>query len=993
MNLKNLARVSALAFIVLGISSCTDNTSETKNESKYEYQTVEGDPLGAQIYTLDNGLKVYMSVNRDEPRVVTQIAVRTGSKQDPSDATGLAHYLEHMLFKGTSKYGTKDWESEKVLLNQISDLYEKHRLTTDMEERKTIYGQIDSLSALAAQFAVANEYDKMIGSLGAQGTNAYTWYEQTVYINDIPSNELEKWAKVESERFNELVLRLFHTELEAVYEEFNRTQDSDNRKAYYTMMESLFPNHQYGTQTTIGTSDHLKNPSMEKIHAYFDSRYVPNNMAIVLSGDIDPDAAIDVIEKYFGHYEPGEIAPFEVAREEPITEPIVREVTGVQPEFVTIGFRLPGASSEEALKLQVMDGILSNGKAGLIDLNLVQRQKVISAYSSPSIFTDYSVFTLNGTPRENQDLNEVAELLLDQIEMIKEGEFDDWMVEAVIKDLKLSELRRSESNWARAGKMVNSFVYHREWNDIVNEFDKMDSLTKEDIVDFANEWLNDNYVQVNKRYGENLAVKVDKPIITPVEIDRESKSSFYVEWDSVESDRVQPIFVDYKKEIETSKMKNGLEFSSIKNKNNELFSLYYILDMGSDHDKEMALAIEYLPYLGTSTYSPEELQKELFKLGVSFDVFSSRDQIYVTLRGLNESLEQGIMLFENILADVQPDEEALENLVDGILKKRQDDLRSKGKILFTAMASYAQYGPDSPFRNQLSEEELRALEPEALTEKIQNLTSYNHRIFYYGPQGSEDVMDVLDEHHEIPQQFIPYPESKTYEELPLETNQVLFVDYDMVQSEMMMLAKGPQFDVTLLPAASMFNQYFGSGLSSIVFQEIRESKALAYSAYSFFTTPTRADESHYVRAYIGAQVDKLPDASEAMLDLMNDLPKADIQFESARDAAMKQIETNRTTRESIFWSYESARKLGLDYDRNKPIYETLQTMDFDKLQQFFDGNIKGNTYTYCVIGNHNLVDHKVLKELGEYRELTLEELFGYSKKESEKTNIPAVFAN
>lgn len=992
MNLKNLVRVSALAFMVLGVTSCNESTN-TEKEAKYEYQTVEGDPLGAQIYTLDNGLKVYMSVNQDEPRVVTQIAVRTGSKQDPSDATGLAHYLEHMLFKGTSKYGTKDWESEKELLHQISDLYEQHRMTTDADERKTIYGQIDSLSAVAAQFAVANEYDKMIGSLGAQGTNAYTWYEQTVYINDIPSNELEKWAKIESERFSELVLRLFHTELEAVYEEFNRTQDSDSRKAYYTMMESLFPTHQYGTQTTIGTSDHLKNPSMEKIHAYFSSRYVPNNMAIILSGDIDPDKTIEVIEKYFGDYKPGEIAPFEVAQEAPITEPVIQEVTGVQPEFVMVGFRLPGAGTDEALKLQVMDGILSNGKAGLIDLNLVQKQKVISAYSSPSVFTDYSVFTLNGTPRENQDLNEVAALLLEQLELIKEGEFDDWMVEAVIKDMKLTELRRSESNWARAGKMTDSFVYHRNWNDVVNEFDKMDSLTKADIVEFANEWLNDNYVQVNKRYGENLAVKVDKPIITPVEIDRESKSAFYLEWDSIESDRVQPIFVDYKKEIEISEMKNGLEFSSIKNKNNELFSLYYILDMGSDHDKEMALAIEYLPYLGTSTYTPEELQKELFKLGVSFDVFSSRDQIYVTLRGLNESLEKGLMLFENILADVQPDEEALKNLVDGILKKRQDDLRSKGKILFTAMANYAQYGSDSPFRNQLSEEELRALKPEALTEKIQNLTSYNHRIFYYGPQDSEDVMDVLDEHHEIPQEFIPYPEPKKYDELPLENNQVLFVDYDMVQSEMMMIAKGPQFDVTLMPAASMFNQYFGSGLSSIVFQEIRESKALAYSAYSFFTTPSRADESHYVRAYIGAQVDKLPDASEAMLDLMNELPKADIQFESARDAAMKQIETNRTTRESIFWSYESARKLGLDYDRNKPIYETLQTMDFDKLQTFFDENIKGNTYTYCVIGNRNLVDHKVLKELGEYRELTLEELFGYSKKESEKSNIPAAFAN
>ncbi len=982
-----------LLALLVSFWSCTDHTADKKNESRYEYQTVSSDPLGAQIYTLNNGLKVYISVNRDEPRVVTQIAVRTGSKQDPADATGLAHYLEHMLFKGTSNYGTKDWESEKETLQQISDLYEAHRNTTDAEERRLIYAQIDSVSAVAAQFAIANEYDKMIGSLGALGTNAYTWYEQTVYINDIPSNELEKWAKIESERFRELVLRLFHTELEAVYEEFNRTQDSDSRKAYYTMMEYLFPNHQYGTQTTIGTSDHLKNPSMEKIHAYFNERYVPNNMAIVLSGDIDPDDAVETIEKYFGDYEPGEIKPFEVTQEEPITEPIVKDITGVQPEFVSIGFRLPGASSDEALKLQVMDGILSNGKAGLIDLNLVQRQRVISAYSSPTIFTDYAIFSLNGTPRENQDLNEVAELLLEQIEMIKAGQFEDWMVDAVIKDMKLNELRRSESNWARAGKMVNSFVYHREWNDVVNEFDQMELVSKEDIVAFANEWFGDNYVQVNKRYGENTAVKVDKPQITPIEIDREAKSTFYTAWDSIQSDRVQPVFVDYQKEIATTTTNSGLEFNSIKNKNNELFSLYYILDMGSDHDKEMTLAIDYLPYLGTTELSPEELQKELFKLGVDFDVFSSRDQIYVTLRGLNESLEEGLKLFEKVLANVQPNEEALNNMIDGILKRRQDDLRNKNRILNAAMASYAQYGAESPFRNQLSEQELRELTPEELTDKIRNLTSYKHRIFYYGPQNEQDVVAMIDQYHAVPQDFIEYPEPKQYAELPLDKNQVFFVDYDMVQSEMLMIAKGPQFDVTLLPAANMFNQYFGSGLSSIVFQEIRESKALAYSAYSFFTSPTRDHESHYIRAYIGAQVDKLSDASDAMMSLMTDMPRSDIQFESARDAAMKQIETNRTTRESIFWSYESARKLGLDYDRNKPIYEALQTLDFNELQLFFDGHIKGNHYTYCVIGNRNLVDHKVLKELGEYRELTLEELFGYSKKQSEKTNIHAAFAN
>src|SRR5690554_7727 len=822
-------RLITLFFIGIGLvlASCADGEVVNKSDYKYTYETVEGDPLGTLIYTLDNGLKLYMSVNKDEPRVVTQVAVRTGSKQDPADATGLAHYLEHMLFKGTSQFGTKNWEEEKVLLQEISDLYEAHRNTQDMDERNRIYHKIDSVSGLAAEYAIANEYDKMVGSLGAKGTNAYTWYDMTVYINDIPANELEKWAMIESDRFSELVLRLFHTELEAVYEEFNRSQDEDSRKAYYAMMENLFKTHPYGTQTTIGTSDHLKNPSMEKIHAYFEARYKPNNMAIILAGDIDPDETVELMVKYFGDYEKGEVEDPQFPAEAPITEPIVKDVTGVQAEFVNIGYRLPGADSREAMVAKVVDGILSNGQAGLIDLNLVQKQKVLRAYAYVQPFRDYSVFQLTGNPRDGQDLNEVADLLREQLDLIKNGDFDDWLVEAVVNDMKLTELRRSESNWARASTMVSSYINHLPWSQTVHQYDEMAKLTKEDIVAFANEWFGDNYVQVNKRMGENDAVKVDKPAITPVNIDRESQSDFYVKWDSVKSGRLDPVFIDYEKSIKTDAFENGIEFSSIKNENNDLFSLYYILDMGTDHDLEMALAIDYLPYLGTSEMTAAELQQELFKLGVSFDVFSSRKRTYVVLSGLNESLEPGVKLFENVLANVEPDAEAYSDMVAGILKKRQDAMKNKGRILYGAMTEYAKYGENTPMKNILSTEELMAINPDDLTEKIKQLNSYKHRMFYYGPQKSDEVMAMIDTYHEVPETLMDYPVAKTFPELETDVNKVYFTDYKMVQSEIMMVSKGQPFDASLAPQVHMFNQYFGSGLSSIVFQEIRESKALA----------------------------------------------------------------------------------------------------------------------------------------------------------------------
>jgi predicted Zn-dependent peptidase len=281
------------------------------------------DPFKARIYTLKNGLKVYMSVYKNAPRIQTYIAVRAGSKNDPATATGLAHYLEHMVFKGTDKFGTKDFAKESVEITKIENLYETYRQTKDDAQRKKIYHQIDSISGVAAKYAIANEYDKMLAGIGGQGTNAFTSFDQTVYVNDIPSNQLENWLKIEAERYRKPVLRLFHTELEAVYEEKNRGLDSDNSKLWEAVFAGLFKNHTYGTQTTIGTIDHLKNPSMKEIMKYFNANYVPNNMAICLSGDFDPDETIKLIEKNFGSMPSKPVTPYTFEKEAPITEKVV----------------------------------------------------------------------------------------------------------------------------------------------------------------------------------------------------------------------------------------------------------------------------------------------------------------------------------------------------------------------------------------------------------------------------------------------------------------------------------------------------------------------------------------------------------------------------------------------------------------------------------------------------------------------------------------------
>ncbi len=975
--MKKLTLVLTATIVAFFIVSCGDSNHKEESQYKYQYETVENDPLNTLIYTLDNGLKIYMSVNNDEPRIQTNIAVNTGSKQDPSDATGLAHYLEHMLFKGTSKIASLDWESEKVLLQQISDLYEKRRSVEDEAERKAIYHQIDSLSGEAAKYVVPNEYDKMISSLGAKGTNAYTSLERTVYINDIPSNEIERWMTVESERFSELVLRLFHTELEAVYEEFNRSQDNDWRLSYYTMMKSLFKKHTYGTQSTIGTSEHLKNPSMEKIHEYFDTYYVPNNMAIVLAGDLDPDKTVNLVKKYFGEYKTKEVPKFTFEPEEEITEPEVIDVFGTDAEWVDIGFRLPGIQDEDIYKLKLIDYMLSNRQAGLIDLNLVKAQKVLSAHSNYTTAKDYSYFQLNAKPREGQTLEEARELVLGELDKIKKGDFEDWMIPAVIKNLKLQDAQYSEYNWFRASQMTDAFILEKEWADVVNSNEKLSKVTKKDIVDFANKYFKDGYIVVNKKTGKRDNVKVEKPEITQVTLNRDTTSAFAKQVEEMEETRMQPMFDDYEKDIAKETINNNIPFYYVENTTNELFRLNYILDMGSFSDKELNLAVNYLEYLGTDKYTAAELQKELYKLGLSYSVYAAQERVYVTLSGLEESLENGIKMFEHILANVQPNQEAYDNVVKDIMKQRNDDKLSKWSIFYGALIDYGKYGPNSPQKYILSEAELKVVDVNVLVDKIKNLTSYEHYIYYYGRKNKDEVKTLISENHKTPEQLKPLIEGVEFPELEMDKNKVYFVNHDMVQSEVMMISKGGSYNKDLAATTNVFNEYFGSGLSSIIIQEIRESKALAYSAYCYFSTPNKLDESHYVRAYIGTQVDKLGDAKKAILELMNDMPQVADQFEDAKLAALKKIETSRTKRSSLFWRYLNAKELGRDYDLNKEVYPKIQKLKLKDLKEFFNQNIKGRNYTFLVIGNKELVDVNVLKEMGEYKEVSLEEIFGY----------------
>ncbi|MCB9294564.1 MAG: insulinase family protein [Lewinellaceae bacterium] len=661
------------------------------------FESIPGDPLSVKIHTLRNGMKLYMSPYPREPRIYTHIAVRAGSKLDPPDTTGLAHYMEHMLFKGTSRIGALDWEREARYLEQISALFERYRQTRSPEKRSEIYREIDRLSVEAAALVAPNEYDRLAGAIGARHTNAYTWVDQTVYVNEIPANELERWMKLEAERFRMLALRLFHTELETVYEEFNISQDQDMRKANDAIRQALFPQHPYGTQSTIGSAEHLKNPSQAKIQEFFRTYYVPNNMAILLSGDFDPDAAVRLAEQYFGAYRPVPIPPFECPGQPAIDGPLRREVFGQEAAYIDIGWRFGGARTDHPLMLAIIKELFYNQQAGLLDLHLNQQQRVLNSHAWVWAYEDYSAFGLYGKPREGQRLEEVEALLLGEVEKLRQGDFEDWLLEAVIRDLRLADTRGSESIRYRVDLMAHAFILGIDWARIVNRFSFWNALRKEDITAFARKHLNSNCVIVYKQQGDDPAViKMEKPPISPIALRRDATSEFAQAFLEQIPGRLQPEFPDFGKLIGKTELQPGLWFDYVHNEDNELFRLDYVFPMGKVHDRLLPLALIYLQYLGTSRYSAAALQQEFFRLGLSFDISGGTEYSYLTISGLDGSLEEGLRLVEHLLAEMQEDAPALENMVSDILAKRANARKDRRHILRSAMGSYARYGGDSP---------------------------------------------------------------------------------------------------------------------------------------------------------------------------------------------------------------------------------------------------------------------------------------------------------
>ena len=965
--MKHSFLIAATAALLLVTTSC--------NNAKYE--SVKGDPMKTRIYTLKNGLKVYLSVNKDEPRIQANIAVRTGSRNDPAETTGLAHYLEHLMFKGTKQFGTSDPVKEAPYLDEIEQRFEAYRQLTDPAERKQAYHEIDSVSQLAAKYNIPNEYDKLMALIGSDGTNAYTSFDQTVYVENIPSNEIENWARIQADRFQNMVIRGFHTELEAVYEEYNLYLSDDSEKMLNALLYKLFPNHPYGTQTTIGTQEHLKNPSITNIKNYFHNYYCPNNVAIFMAGDFDPDKTIKILEKYFGEWQPNpDCKRPEYAELPALTAPVDTSVVGLEAEQLYMGWAFPAAKDAACDTLSLISEVLSNGRAGLVDLDINQKMTMLGAAAGDYQLADHSIFFMGGSPREGQTLEECRDLLVAELNKLKSGDFPDDILPAIINNMKLSEMRSLENNRARTRMFENSFINGIDWKDCVGRIDRIAALTKEDIVAFAQRHLTDNFVTVFKRQGDDPNIKkIEKPEITAIPANRDKMSAFVKEIQDTEVEPIQPRFVDYQKDITIGKTGYDQPLYYVKNNTNGLFELVFKYDFGQSADCRYDVVSDYFRYLGTDKLSAADLRQKFYELACDCYVSVGAENIYINLSGLSENMEPALALMQDVLQNVKVDKDAYNEMV-GVTLKRRNDVKKDQRNFFEFLYRYATQGEHNAYRDMVSEQALKDTDPQVFVDLLKSLGQYQHSVLYYGPQDEAKVSASVNKL--FGKDLKPVPENKPYLDQLANENEIWIAPYEAKNIYMRMYHnEGRDWNPDGSAVRALFNEYFGGGMNGIVFQEMRETRGLAYNAYARYNRPTVKGRKESFMTHIITQNDKMMDCVNHFNEIMNQMPASENAFQIAKDALTKQLASLRTTKMGIIWSYLDAEKLGIDYDLNAKIYEQLPEVTLQNIVDFAKQQIADKPYRYIILGDEKELDMKSLEKIGPIRRLTVKDVFGY----------------
>ncbi|MDD4728004.1 MAG: insulinase family protein [Dysgonamonadaceae bacterium] len=930
-------------------------------------------------YILSNGLTVWLNEDSSQPKVIGSVIVKAGAKDSPN--TGLAHYFEHIMFKGTNKIGTVNYAEEKVWLDSISNKYDELASTSNNEKRLEIQKEINELSIKAADYVIPNEFNKLISQYGGTGLNAGTSWDYTMYFNTFSPQYMAQWCEINSERLINPVFRMFQSELETVYEEKNMYADMLGSQATEKIIEQLFKPHPY-QYPIIGSTENLKNPRLSEMEEFFNTYYVAGNMGLVLSGHFDADEVLPILEDTFGKVKKGEVEKKELEMPAPINGKV--NLTAKIPiPFVRANVLLwrgvPSNHTDEVALNLVMSLLSNENKTGLLDKLTIDGKLMMSAGFSLSMNDAGAIALLTIPNIPFQTYGSAQKLLFNAIEKVKNGDISDEMFQSLKLEQQRNYLLELESLDKRNQKIIEVFAKGLSWSEYLERAKKNETITKKDVIDVANKYLTNNYFDVKKKTGKYPNAKIDKPPFKPIETTNRDAESEYSKWlETIESSEFIPRYLNFEDEVHTS-MIHGNELVTLyhtPNEINNLFNLVMKFEVGTQTLPNLSPLVSYLNYVGTDKYTVDQFNEKLQQLGSTLNFNVTASQFTVTVSGFDDLFEETFELVGHFLNNLKADKSKLKKLTkerkieDKAIRKSPDELSK-------AMAEKVKFGNSSKYLTRLSAKELNKVSAEQFISDLQKVLSTESSFHYSGTLSEDLVSNIVVKNFPIQEvkeksnnpifrDGLIYPASKVF----------FYNDPKATQSIVQAYILGaPQNKVHDKNLSQLFNTYFGSGMSSLMFQEIREFRSLAYRASSSIENPPIKfkDKSMLFNMFLSTQADKTIDALEALQSLLEEMPLNGKRLEAARESLINQAQSaypNFRDKSQLIASYKLQ---GYDEDPNKLLVEDVSKMDLNDLEDFYKRHIQGQTVVYIIVGNKKQIDMEKLQQMGEIEEMRVKD--------------------
>lgn len=934
----------------------------------YQSQAEDLNALKVKEYRLENGLTVWLNEDHSQPKVFGAVVVKAGAKDCPD--TGIAHYFEHMMFKGTDRIGTLDYESEKVLLDSIAMKYDELAMTEDTAARARLQKEINELSIRSSEYVIPNEFNRLINRFGGSGLNAATSYDATIYFNTFSPQYMVQWAEINSERLINPVFRLFQSELETVYEEKNMYGDFIGGQVMDTLMARYFGPHPYA-YPIIGSTKNLKNPRLTEMHKFFEDYYVASNMALILSGDFDAQQVMPILEKAFSRIRSGNAPKQEKVMLPPFNGRETMKVKFPIPfiKAMGLGFRGVSANHEDQVALNIAVNLLNNANGtGYLDKLMVEH-KLMGALAINESMNEAGILAVAIMPKLLiQSYSSAEKMVWDEINRVKNGDFSDEMFNSLKLEQKRQYASSLENIDSRATIMMNLFSQGKSWNDYLNEVARIESITKEDVVRVAQKYFSNNYLCVTKSTGKYPKDNLPKPAFSPVvPRNADASSSYAKQLEKIPEQQVAPRIIDFEKDVKTSKLTPLVTLYTTPNPLNDIFTLNISYGIGALEQPELMQLTNYLQLLGTESLSFEQFRSRLQSIGstLAFDV--TPDAFVMKVTGFDNHIDETMELVGDFIRHAKADDKKLRQIVDDAKVSEKAFFKS-GDNVASALLEQVKYGDQSRYLRKLSLSQIKKLKGKDMLAIYDKVRSVQCDLHYCGTLPVEKVIGTIRQHLPLERTTVA-SNSPYYRELKqYDRPTVFFIDMpDMAQSIVYGYVKGdPVDDKASRHASQLFSVYFGGDMSSLMFQEIREFRSFAYRTSGRYQLPNHAHKgtAGSFTAMLSTQSDKTLDALGVLDSLIREMPLKPERMEAVKQTLVNRINNDYPPFRNLSEKVASARMEGFDRDPAEEFLRDIATMDMQDISRFYQEQISGRPVVYVIAGNRKHIDMKKLAKYG-----------------------------